>query len=331
MPRVYLADKDTLDNVNDKVGTSSDTASSAPTTLFAGIKSLISTLATHVANWTAARAAKIDNLDNLGATGDTGGSTSAGTVMAKLNALLTSWTSTRAGYLDNIRSYTITNNTASKTGVLSAKLAYIISLLENTTYGLSAIKSNLGSICYTPGTAQIATLGYYASALTATTDSSDGNFYKISDNWVAPASGYVRVQLTVTVKCALKDAGDESNYGVYVDVFALSGGSANIGYSGYGYGVDSDFINYLTKSKGSLLKTGRYNSISDVAKPHLDGKMGGRVTITNSNTSKSQTITVDIAVEKGWPMFVGVMLHCWSSTCTATVTSLKICGTSNSY
>lgn len=142
MPRVYLADKDTLDNVNDKVGTSSDTASSAPTTLFAGIKSLISTLATHVANWTEARAAKIDKLDNLGATGDTSGSTSAGTIMAKLNALLTSWTSTRAGYLDNIRSYTITNNTASKTGVLSAKLAYIISLLENATYGLSAIKSN---------------------------------------------------------------------------------------------------------------------------------------------------------------------------------------------
>lgn len=144
MSKVYLADKDTLDSVNDKVGTSSDTASSAPTTLFAGIKHLINTLATHVTNWTATRAAKIDKLDNLGATGDTGGSATAGTLMAKLNALLTSWTSTRAGYLDNIRSYTITNNTASKTGVLSAKLAYIISLLENATYGLSAIKNAAG-------------------------------------------------------------------------------------------------------------------------------------------------------------------------------------------
>lgn len=132
MSKVYLADKDTLDSVNEKVGTGSDTESAAPTTLFAGIKYLISALANHVANWTAARAEKIDKLDNLGATGDTGGSTTSGTLMAKINALLTSWTSTRAGYLDNIRSYTITNNTASKTGVLSAKPAYIINLLESS-------------------------------------------------------------------------------------------------------------------------------------------------------------------------------------------------------
>ena len=42
-------------------------------------------------------------------------------------------------------SNTATNNTASKTGVLSAKLAYVISLLENTTYGLSALKTASGS------------------------------------------------------------------------------------------------------------------------------------------------------------------------------------------
>ena len=41
MPRVYLADKDTLDSVNNKVGTGEDAASSAPTTLFAGIKHII--------------------------------------------------------------------------------------------------------------------------------------------------------------------------------------------------------------------------------------------------------------------------------------------------
>lgn len=63
MSKVYLADKDTLDSVNEKVGTGSDTESSAPTTLFAGIKHLISTLTNHVANWTAARAAKIDSID----------------------------------------------------------------------------------------------------------------------------------------------------------------------------------------------------------------------------------------------------------------------------
>lgn len=140
MSKEYIADKETLDELNQKLGVNTDAASG--TSLFAKVNSLLNTVANHVAAWTSARAAKLDNLDNIGATSDTGGSTTAGTVLAKLNALLTSWTSTRAGYIDNIRSYTITNNTASKTGVLSAKLAYIISLLENATYGLSAIKSN---------------------------------------------------------------------------------------------------------------------------------------------------------------------------------------------
>lgn len=106
MATINIADKDTLDSVNTKVGTTSDT----------------------------------------------GGTASAGSLMAKLNKIITdittfvgNWTSTRAGYIDNIRSYTITNNTASKTGVLSAKLAYIISLLENTTYGLSALKTATSS------------------------------------------------------------------------------------------------------------------------------------------------------------------------------------------
>ena len=55
MGREYLADKDTLDEVNSKVGATEDTASS--TSLFAKINSLLSTLANHVAapepqNWT---------------------------------------------------------------------------------------------------------------------------------------------------------------------------------------------------------------------------------------------------------------------------------------
>lgn len=65
----------------------------------------------------------------VGATNSTGGTTTAGTVMAKLNALLTwftgTWTAARAGYIDNVRSYTITNNTASTTGILSQKLSYL--------------------------------------------------------------------------------------------------------------------------------------------------------------------------------------------------------------
>lgn len=164
MSKEYIADKETLDELNQKLGVNTDAASG--TSLFAKVNSLLNTMANHVAAWTSARAAKLDNLDNIGATSDTGGSTTAGTVLAKLNALLTSWTSTRAGYIDNIRSYTITNNTASKTGVLSAKSTYIISLLENATYGLSAIKSNGIEIRF-PKTVAI-TQGFIASSSSAT-------------------------------------------------------------------------------------------------------------------------------------------------------------------
>lgn len=45
----------------------------------------------------------VDGIDTkIGATNNTGGTTSSGSIFAKLNKLLTDWTTTRAGYLDNI-------------------------------------------------------------------------------------------------------------------------------------------------------------------------------------------------------------------------------------
>ena len=59
-------------------------------------------------------------LENLiGNTADTGGTSAAGTVMAKLNALLKNWTSTRASYIDR---------------------------LADSTYGLSAIKTAVDNV-----------------------------------------------------------------------------------------------------------------------------------------------------------------------------------------
>lgn len=87
---------------------------------------------------TDAEVAKVTAL--LGATGDTGGSATAGSIMAKLNAIFTN-ASNAAGYANSAKANTTTNNTASKTGILSQKLAYAIGLLENTTYGLSALKT----------------------------------------------------------------------------------------------------------------------------------------------------------------------------------------------
>lgn len=56
---IDVAKEESVQAVNTKVGTSGDTASNTPTTVFAGIKGLISWFTN---TWTAARAAKIDTV-----------------------------------------------------------------------------------------------------------------------------------------------------------------------------------------------------------------------------------------------------------------------------
>lgn len=119
---IDVAKEESVQAVNTKVGTSSDTASSTPTTLFAGIKGLIA--------W-----------------------------------FTGTWTAVRAGYVDNINSNTATNNTASKTGTLSQKGSYGISLLENATFGLSALKTTItgGGSPVVKSVQNLAIFTYYAS------------------------------------------------------------------------------------------------------------------------------------------------------------------------
>lgn len=78
----------------------------------------IDTINTNAARLTSARATK---LDNIGVTGDTGGSASAGTIMAKLNKLLTDWTTTRAGKIDTIN----TNASNLNTRLTSTRAGYL--------------------------------------------------------------------------------------------------------------------------------------------------------------------------------------------------------------
>lgn len=131
----------------------------------------------------------IDTL--LGTVNATGGTTTAGSIMAKLNALLTSWTSTRAGYIDNIRSYTLTNNTASKTGVLSQKLAYVIGLLENSSYGLAAIDKH-----YEPSDTVLSTL-IASETYTTIPGNSETEDYKFMycGSFIPKHSGFVKIKL----------------------------------------------------------------------------------------------------------------------------------------
>lgn len=61
MSKEYIADKETLDEVNQKVGVNTDAASG--TSLFAKVNSLLNTIANHAAAWTSTRAAKLDSID----------------------------------------------------------------------------------------------------------------------------------------------------------------------------------------------------------------------------------------------------------------------------
>ena len=147
------------------------------TSLFGKINNLINTLATHVANWTSARAEKIDTIatdsasakadaadikTTIGATGDTGGSASAGSVMAKLN---------------NIRSYVATTTTSSKTGTLSTKLNYLI---NNTDFS---------------GTGKGTTI-YSKTTSTSVGTSSYAGGHKCHAKFIAPVEGWYTITLT---------------------------------------------------------------------------------------------------------------------------------------
>lgn len=90
MGRTYLADKETLDNVNTKVGSNGD---SNTTSLFGKLNALLT-------SWTSARAAKVDTI-----------ATDASSAKTNASQAVTN---------------TTTNNTSSATGILSQKLSYII-------------------------------------------------------------------------------------------------------------------------------------------------------------------------------------------------------------
>ena len=127
-----------------RIGSNADTADD--TSLFGQVKDIIEGIfnisGSTTANSSSSLSQKLSYIISslIGATNSTGGGTSSGTLMAKVNALLSSWTSTRAGYIDtintnanNAKTYandartfarnaqdnTITNNTGNKTGVLS--------------------------------------------------------------------------------------------------------------------------------------------------------------------------------------------------------------------
>lgn len=111
--KTYIADKETLDDVHEKVGSTNNSGGTATSgTIFGKLNAIISSIASHVASWTAARATKVDNID--------------ATVSSRQSEAL-------AAERYSVLNYnTATNNTASGTGTLSQKLSHIINLFSTT-------------------------------------------------------------------------------------------------------------------------------------------------------------------------------------------------------
>jgi len=124
--------------------------------------------------------AKQELSTQIGTTTNTGGSATAGTLMAKLNALLSSWTAARAGLIDTIRGYTATNNTASSTGTLSQKASAIINKRNASLTG--------SGITVFSGVADI-----YAD---------EGVSNKLVAKFIAPVSGVYNVVVTTPIVTA---------------------------------------------------------------------------------------------------------------------------------
>ena len=152
--KIYIADKETLDSIHSKVGSSGDTGATSTTgSLFAKINSLTTRIASFVATWTDARAAKVDNLDAAVSsrqseenalsrynqlntnTGVNNTASATGTLSQKLSHAINT-VNTRQSETDAASRYntlntnTGVNNTASATGTLSQKLSHIINLFS---------------------------------------------------------------------------------------------------------------------------------------------------------------------------------------------------------
>lgn len=118
--------KTVADNIYTKVDTEVASINTTVNNIYSKVDTEIDTLTTNVS-------AVNTNVSNV--------KTVADNIYAKVDTEL----QTVDDNVDAIKTATATNNTASKTGTLSQKESYAISLLENATYGLSALQTKLSS------------------------------------------------------------------------------------------------------------------------------------------------------------------------------------------
>ena len=163
--KIYIADKQTLDDVHSKIGATNNTGGTASAgTIFGKLNAIISSIASFVANWTTARAAKVDNLDVTVSsrqseqnaydrynilhqnTGVNNTASATGTLSQKLSHAINTAASRQseadaASRYNALNTNTGVNNTASATGTLSQKLSHIINLFSTNKQKVLVSKS----------------------------------------------------------------------------------------------------------------------------------------------------------------------------------------------
>lgn len=223
---------------------------------------------------------KIDNL--IGATGNTGGTASAGTVMAKLNAIITN---------------TTTNNTASNTGALSQKLSYISNSLIGAT-------GNTGGTA-SAGTAMAKLNATISNTAATTTENSSGTLsakltYLINrrDRIYSPSSTNLKT-LTTSLKTADTKRGTTSN---------STSTRAYSDYTPYTYACFDGIYRVYCTGTATVVNLENQSSYGPSARNSLYCEVYVNDTIVNTftiatqgasiGTSAAATKTVDIVLKK---------------------------------
>ena len=208
---------------------------------------------------------KIDGL--LGATGNTGGSTSAGTVMAKLNKILTDWTATRAGYIDTIKTNT-----------------------DRVTAGRATIIDNVGSPADINGTYKIGTVHAKLSTIVGTVvnpiaGTTFEKYKPISSATSISCTTYVNLSTSANVGVTGNHYFDMSK-NAYSFV-PLKSGACRITFVGKNSGSGNIYVSFGTTS-GTV-----YGAYADACGNFFAGK--GIKTVNGSGTSDF-TLTMDVSV-----------------------------------
>ena len=293
---------------------------------------------------------KVDT--EIGATGDTGGSATAGSIMGKLNKVISDltthmgrWTATRAGYIDTINTNAArltsaratiidnigaTGNTGGTTsaGTVMAKLNAILSKVNSSSYQY-----------YTPSSTQIANLGCYTTTISTTGATELKVLYKMTDNWIPSADGIVKIVIKGTATANVTSVSKYSAFtGVSVNLYSIATGGEHVGGSSVYVNITGSNAYLLsTKAKGATI-----SSSSDTLTPsHNYASYNKNVTLNASNndtslignsTSETITATMYLPVRKGWPVFGLFGVSDFNGTYgggTFTVTSCIIYGTKN--